>query len=327
MGLSPLGRGPLSTYHVGMKTCIMLAALILAPMTSSALDIFDLDWGRREVADDRARSVILQEMAGYQDPSLTPIKLRAKGAKTQKQLAKARTEFENWKMEAMSNCTAASRVRIKSYFQSQTSLVNALRTEVQTTAGGWGKYFDGKTAASSQEVQAEAPVASVRYNYAKVRGIAMSQGAKAEIVKAAIEEAMLQGVDPNLVLAIIQKESNFKADAVSSAGAIGVMQLMRGTACDMGVCDSDALFGVRTNIRAGIKYLRWITKNLKLDINLKDIKQSSGNGLRAIIASYNAGTGPVKRWLKQQGDNFHIRYAETRNYVSGVLGVLGIKGW
>ncbi len=301
-----------------MKTWMILVALILAPMTASAYP-----W-TPDAANENTRGRILQQMAVYQEASLETIKAAVKAAKTETELIKARTDFEQWKVAGMQKRFAdSSRGRMKSYFESQTALIGALRTP--TASSGWS-YFDGAKA-SSQEVGADAPVASVRYNYAKVRGIAVSQDAKALIVNAAIEEAMLQGVDLNLVLAIIQKESGYKSGAVSSAGAIGLMQLMPSTACDMGVCDANSLFDVRTNIRAGIKYLRWMTSFLKLDINLKDVTKIPSNALRYLLAANNAGIGNVQKWRKREGQNFRILFAETRNYVSEILGVLGAVGW
>ena len=305
-----------------MKTWMVLATLILAPMTAAA---FDLPWSRAEAAlDENARRRILQQIAVYQDSSLDPIKTAVKEAKTETELTSARTRFESWKIAGIQKRSAdSSRVRMKSYFESQTSLVRALRTYAPSS--GWS-YFDGaKAAASSQEVEAELPVASVRYNYAKVSGIAMSQGAKAEIVKAAIEEATLQGVDPNLVLAIIQKESGYNPHAVGSSGEIGLMQLMPSTACDRGVCDSNKLFDYRTNIRAGIKQLRWLSDFF--NVSLKDMRQVSDNGKRAVVAAYNAGKGTVQRWRRQSGENFQIRFPTTHRYVNDVLDTLSALLW
>jgi|CXWL01.1.fsa_nt_gi soluble lytic murein transglycosylase-like protein len=303
-----------------MKTYMLLAALIFAPMTSSAFD----SNGWPESADESVRGSILQEMAGYSDSSLTPIQTAVKDAKTQKQLTQARTDFENWKTVAMQKRSAEAKLRINSHLTSQTALVNALRAPARATNGEWGSYFDGakKASASGPAVKADAAVGDVRYNYGKVRAIAMSQGAKKSIVDAAIEEATLQDVDPKLVLAIIQRESEYDPRAVGTSGEIGLMQLMPGTARDMGVYDSNNLFDERTNIRAGIKYLRWMANFLGLDIDFSNIRRVAEHKKRALLAANNAGVGNVLKWRKKFGENFQILFATTRSYVSDILGAL-----
>ena len=66
------------------------------------------------------------------------------------------------------------------------------------------------------------------------------------------QAASTNGLDPDLVRAVIQTESGFRADAQSGAGAQGLMQLMPSTAKSLGVTDA---FDPRQNIEAGTKYL------------------------------------------------------------------------
>lgn len=103
-------------------------------------------------------------------------------------------------------------------------------------------------------------------------------------------------VDPALVRAVIHAESAFRPDARSRKGAIGLMQLMPGTAKDMGVEDSTA---PTQNIHGGVKYLAWL------------LSRHDGNVTLA-TAAYNAGPGAVKR---HQGIP---PYAETQTYVRRV---------
>jgi len=86
-------------------------------------------------------------------------------------------------------------------------------------------------------------------------------------------------VDPSLVEAIIQIESNFQPDAVSSAGATGLMQLMPATARDLEVEDR---FNARDNIHGGVRYIRQLMRLFNDDITL-------------VVAAYHAGPTAVQR--------------------------------
>ena len=104
-------------------------------------------------------------------------------------------------------------------------------------------------------------------------------------------------VSPALVLAVMGIESAGKSDAVSSAGAMGLMQLMPATAERFGVKDrSDPV----QNIKGGIAYLDWLMGEFNNDPVM-------------VLAAYNAGEGAVR---SNQGVP---PYAETRDYVPKVL--------
>jgi soluble lytic murein transglycosylase-like protein len=113
----------------------------------------------------------------------------------------------------------------------------------------------------------------------------------------AIRQASLEyGVDEAFLRAIIHAESAFNPHALSLKGAQGLMQLMPGTASDMGVLDA---FNAEQNIRGGARYLGRL------------LQAFNGNE-RLAAAAYNAGPGAVQRYSGVPP------YAETRVYVERV---------
>src|SRR4051812_21846657 len=110
------------------------------------------------------------------------------------------------------------------------------------------------------------------------------------------EAADRYGLDPNLIRAIIHAESAFNPFAVSSAGALGLMQLMPQMAEEMDVSDP---FDPRQNILGGSRYLR-------------DLLDRHHGNVDLAVASYNAGPGAVARY------GGIPPYRETRNYVKTV---------
>lgn len=118
------------------------------------------------------------------------------------------------------------------------------------------------------------------------------------IAKAAAKHQM----DPKLLHAVIQAESAYNPNAVSSAGAVGLMQLMPGTARRYGVADRrDA----EQNIDGGTRYL-------------KDLLAMFNSNLKLAVAGYNAGEGAVMKF-----NNTVPPYPETQNYVQHVLSLYG----
>ncbi len=105
-------------------------------------------------------------------------------------------------------------------------------------------------------------------------------------------------VDVKLLHAVIQTESAYRPDAISSAGAVGLMQLMPATASRFGVIDSN---NPQQNIDGGTRYLR----------HLMDMFP---NSLDLAVAAYNAGENSVLRH-----NNSIPPYPETQNYVKQVM--------
>jgi len=124
-------------------------------------------------------------------------------------------------------------------------------------------------------------------------------------------------MDANLIYAVARQESAFSEKARSSAGAMGLMQLMpstaKQTARKAGVpYKRNDLYSANTNVHLGSQYLNQL------------LQKYDGNRILA-TAAYNAGPHRVNKWLKDKGDiNFDvwietIPFKETRGYVQNVL--------
>ena len=119
------------------------------------------------------------------------------------------------------------------------------------------------------------------------------------------------GVPAELIKAVIKTESNFKADAVSSAGAKGLMQLMDGTARGLGVSNS---FDPQQNIDGGTKYLSML------------LKKYNGN-IDVALAAYNAGPGRIDSLGIATSDQLKEKFSslpnETQRYIGKVVSAIG----
>ncbi|HVL66404.1 MAG TPA: lytic transglycosylase domain-containing protein [Vicinamibacterales bacterium] len=109
------------------------------------------------------------------------------------------------------------------------------------------------------------------------------------------------GVDPMLVRAVIQVESNYRPRARSHKGAMGLMQLMPATAREYNVRNP---YDPKANIAAGVKHLKGLLDRFEGAVDLA-------------LAAYNAGEGAVKKF------GGIPPYRETRNYVSRILSLAG----
>ncbi len=155
---------------------------------------------------------------------------------------------------------------------------------------GPGDDDSGSTSSSSSssnsdsEIQATMGSSSVPYS--------QREAAYDDIIR---EAADAYDVPFGFIKAVMRIESAFQSDAVSHAGAMGLMQLMPRTAESL---DVDDPFDVRQNIFGGAKFLRILIDRYDGDINL-------------ILAAYNAGDVAVRR-------HDGIPYAQTRQYVASV---------
>ena len=132
----------------------------------------------------------------------------------------------------------------------------------------------------------------------KITAAEQSTLANPELARMIHTAAQKYGVDPKLVSAVAEVESGGHQDAVSSTGAVGVMQLMPETAAGLGVDP----YRMESNVEGGAKYLREM-----LDTFDGDVKKA--------VAAYNAGPNAVKAYGGVPP------YAETQNYVSNVLDI------
>ena len=124
------------------------------------------------------------------------------------------------------------------------------------------------------------------------------------------------GLEPALVFAVIKTESSFRADAISSAGAIGLMQIMPSTAQKLAkrlgeeTPSEEALREPETNIRYGCAMLAWM--------------RGEFGSMDTVLAAYNAGWGNVSKWLADEAYSSDgvtlnvIPFKETENFVSRV---------
>lgn len=115
-------------------------------------------------------------------------------------------------------------------------------------------------------------------------------GISLELVAAIEQAALAEGIDPDLALRLVKVESGFRERAVSPAGARGLTQLMPATAADLqpGITE-ESLFDRTTNLRLGLRYLRWL-----LDRYDGDLSEA--------LHAYNRGPGTVARIRAAGGD-------------------------
>lgn len=150
-----------------------------------------------------------------------------------------------------------------------------------------------------QPVPRSRPVAAPRSS--RVRPAAATAARALQMSPLLDEAAAAHRIDPLLLHAVAQVESSYNPQAVSHAGARGLMQVMPATGQRFGVGAAASLHDARVNVDAAARYL-------------KTLQGRFGNDLPLVLAAYNAGEGAVERYGRRIPP-----YAETRSYVSQVL--------
>ena len=120
---------------------------------------------------------------------------------------------------------------------------------------------------------------------------------RVKINKLIDEYSQKYGLDSDFVKAVVKQESGFNEKATSKCGAMGLMQLMPGTAKALNVNDP---YNARDNIEGGVKYLKSLMDRFDGDMKLA-------------LAAYNAGPNAVKKY------NGVPPYNETQNYVKNIM--------
>ena len=161
-----------------------------------------------------------------------------------------------------------------------TASMQAARSAAAEVSQGFAQYYGHDSVQS----------ANAKIVAANARG---HQASQEEIDSSIVMAAARHNVDPNLVRAVVKVESNFNSNAVSSKGAIGLMQLMPKTARELKVKNP---FDPDQNVDAGVRHLKYLLESYNGDVNLT-------------LAAYNAGEGAVRRSAGVP------HYSETQNYV------------
>lgn len=234
----------------------------------------------------------------------------------------------NPKFAVDSDDTEASSTRKKAFYASElVKLVQVLSRAKQSNLAGKFIYYLVENASTPHEAVLASELGQdinridigVRASKKALRGgvVALESGYPV------IRVAETAGLDKSFLLALMRQESEFYADAISSSGALGLMQLLPSTAHEVARkigarFARDMLFDSGYNIKLGSNYLSQMVSRF-------------GGSYVLATASYNAGPGRVRQWINAfgaPGNTLHevvnwievIPINETRNYVQHVMG-------
>ncbi len=196
------------------------------------------------------------------------------------------------------------------YLQKLSKFQSVLETKAAKVGGASGAFGDILSEVEQRMGLDSANISGLSGTYGAYPGYAAGQplavsASSGEIDSAVSQAARTTGLDPALIKAVIQVESSFRTDAVSSCGAQGLMQLMPGTARSLGVTDS---FDAYQNVMGGSTYLQ---------------QQLNRFGdIRLALAAYNTGPGRIGGLDITNADDpaQYARISEgVRGYVDKVL--------
>lgn len=185
---------------------------------------------------------------------------------------------------------------------------SATKVQAAQLAASWGWYAQAiATLAQSGEWN------DVRLRYPRPYSAVVAQASQLTLVPA------------DWILAVMRQESLFRSDAVSRAGARGLMQLRPSTAAavarrwQLPAVSADSLADPATAVTLGAAYLR-------------EMLDRYGGQLGPALAAYNAGTAPVARWLPDRAMDAdiwveNIAYGETRDYVQRIFEHIVAFAW
>lgn len=131
----------------------------------------------------------------------------------------------------------------------------------------------------------------------------VSSADMSKIIEAVKDASKKYGVNENLILAVIKQESNFNSNAVSSAGAKGLMQIMPANFSSVGISDP---YNVNQNINGGTQILKQALDRYDGDISMA-------------LMAYNAGSGNMQKRGVTSASDLYKMPVETQKYVPSVL--------
>jgi hypothetical protein len=177
----------------------------------------------------------------------------------------------------------------------------------QKTAARQPKQLASRGAAGFRQAPSgrisDAQLVQVYGNAVRYFNRRMGEGEAQKIASIIIDYSRRYGLDARLVMAVIAVESNFNQNAVSPVGAMGLGQLMPGTANDLGVGNA---YDARANLEGSTRLLSRHIQNMTSD------GRPTEEAVKLALACYNAGAGAVKKYKGIPP------YRETQNYVAKI---------